>query len=387
MLVESCTNCEHVAEAKLTATDGVYTGSVATGSVCYDDGWAGEKPTDIHYSNNTGAGTATAWITVEGKKLTTTFAIAPYDISSGHSAVKLDPAGGVYTGQPHHPTVTFGDGTLVEGMDYTAAWSGNLTDVGKYVLTITGKGNYTGIRTVTYEIGKATPAVEAPRAKELAYNGQEQPLVEPGKTGQGSVVYSTNESGPYTTSIPTGNTVGTYTVWYQVDVGSNPNYQNTAPESMEVTIGKAVLTPVITGTVSKVYDGNTHVMDSRDLVISAGEIVAGEDVKLTADYTYADADAGENKIIHAGSITIQGENAGNYRLAADTASAPVGRDRRHQPPGAGCAADSDEEKREKVRKASGGCCKTTQQLPAFYAADTEKRKIVSRGFRSNRRWE
>lgn len=48
----------------------------------------------------------------------------------------------------------------------------------------------------------------------------------------------------YTTSIPTATAVGTYTVWYKVEGGSN--YNDTAPAKVDVTIGKATMTPTPT---------------------------------------------------------------------------------------------------------------------------------------------
>lgn len=49
------------------------------------------------------------------------------------------------------PTVTWSGTTLVNGTDYTLSYSNN-TAVGTATITITGKGNYTGTKTVTFKI-------------------------------------------------------------------------------------------------------------------------------------------------------------------------------------------------------------------------------------------
>ncbi len=57
------------------------------------------------------------------------------------------------------PVVKMGSTTLVEGTDYTLAYSNNV-NVGTATITITGKGNYTGTKTVTFDI--VEPEVEEP---------------------------------------------------------------------------------------------------------------------------------------------------------------------------------------------------------------------------------
>lgn len=60
-----------------------------------------------------------------------------------------------WTGKPltPKPTVTVGDATLVEGEDYTLEYKDN-TEEGTATITITGKGDYTGTKTVQFEIVK-----------------------------------------------------------------------------------------------------------------------------------------------------------------------------------------------------------------------------------------
>lgn len=73
--------------------------------------------------------------------------------------VELDPSYSLsYTGQPLEPPITVYQGNketgmLVRNTDYTAVYSDNI-NVGTGRITITGMGNYTGSRQVTFEIGK-----------------------------------------------------------------------------------------------------------------------------------------------------------------------------------------------------------------------------------------
>ena len=81
-----------------------------------------------------------------------------------------------YTGKPIIPKVKveLGKVSLVNNTDYTIAYTNNI-NAGTATVTITGKGNYTGLVTKTFKINKAantlkvkakTPAVKYARLKE-----------------------------------------------------------------------------------------------------------------------------------------------------------------------------------------------------------------------------
>ena len=91
------------------------------------------------------------------------------------------------------------------------------------------------------------------------------------------------------------------------------------------TITKKTLTPSISGTVSKEYDGTTGVPAGHGLSIALDGAIDGESVSATAtSYVYVDANVGENKTITATGITLTGAAAGNYALSATTVSGSVG---------------------------------------------------------------
>ena len=89
-------------------------------------------------------------------------------------------------------------------------------------------------------------------------------------------------------------------------------------------IARKELTASISGSVTKVYDGNTYVPDGLSITLE-GVIPGDKDnVTATATYTFDSADAGEGKTINASDITLSGEKAGNYKLRNTTTTGDVG---------------------------------------------------------------
>lgn len=134
----------------------VYTGSAITPDVTVTcNGAELEKGTDytLTYTNNTNIGTATVKITGKGSytgTITKTFAITKKSVSGlTISAI----ANQTYTGSAiaPSPSVKYGNVTLVKDKDYTLTYTNN-TNVGTATIKITGKGNYTGTTSKTFNI-------------------------------------------------------------------------------------------------------------------------------------------------------------------------------------------------------------------------------------------
>ncbi len=70
---------------------------------------------------------------------------------------------------------------------------------------------------------------------------------------------------------------------------------------------KTLVTPSITGTASKVYDGDTSVPSGLSITLSG--IDEADTVTATATFTYDNADVGTGKTITATSITLEGADA------------------------------------------------------------------------------
>lgn len=84
------------------------------------------------------------------------------------------------------------------------------------------------------------------------------------------------------------------------------------------------LTPTITGTTSKTYDGTTE-YTGDDLTIKLDGLVNDDVISATADFAYSDANAGTNKTITATNIVLEGTKAGNYFIDEEAVvSANVG---------------------------------------------------------------
>ncbi len=125
-----------------------------------------------------------------------------------------------------------------------------------------GVGPHTGTITVTYKaensaidrtataqvsltVDKATATVTKPKGKtELTYTGKEQDLIEAGSVseGPGTMKYSLTGGDDYSTEIPKGKDVGSYTVYWKVDGADETNYdygEVGTSGTVTVTIGQA----------------------------------------------------------------------------------------------------------------------------------------------------
>lgn len=80
-----------------------------------------------------------------------------------------------YNGSEQKPTVSAAEGSkMVEGIDYTVKYPEASTNAGSYKVTVTGKGNYTGIVELSYKIN---PAIyELPTGAKITTELAEYPL-------------------------------------------------------------------------------------------------------------------------------------------------------------------------------------------------------------------
>ena len=160
-------------------------------------------------------------------------------------SVTLD--GWTYGEAPNTPIVTGNTGNGEESFKYVKkgseepesetvpTWPGTYT-VFAYVEE---SGDYAfGYAEADFTIAKGTPAVTAPKARNLVYTGASQELVEAGVAVGGEMQYAlgteTVATQPYTTSIPTATDAGTYYVWYKV-VGDE-NHSDSVPACVPVVI-------------------------------------------------------------------------------------------------------------------------------------------------------
>lgn len=115
-----------------------------------------KKYYDIEYRDNTNAGEAKIIVTGKDEEgytgsIETTYMIKAADISS--YGMSLSKTTFSYNGKAQDPTVTLSDGNkkLVLNKDYKITYT-NDVNVGTAKVTVTGIGNYTGSKTMTYKI-------------------------------------------------------------------------------------------------------------------------------------------------------------------------------------------------------------------------------------------
>ena len=130
--------------------------------------------------------------------------------------------------------------TLTAGTDYVIL--GNTgTNAGSYTLQVCGINNYYGTNNVSWSIAKATTSVIAPTAKTgLAYDGTEKALINAGGVSTGATLQYSLDDTNYSTNIPSGTNVGTYTVYYRA-VG-DANHTDVSADTLTVTISKGTRT-------------------------------------------------------------------------------------------------------------------------------------------------
>ena len=143
---------------------------------------------DYRYAANTNVGTAT--LTVTGKGNYTGTIIAAFEITPKALTVAGTNIAGIsdltYTGSTLEPKPAITDVArsvaLVEGVDFEYIYAAN-TNVGTAIVSITGKGNYTGRLSATFEIVAkelTVDAVDIAAISDLTYTGsalQPKPVV------------------------------------------------------------------------------------------------------------------------------------------------------------------------------------------------------------------
>lgn len=230
-----------------------------------------------------------------------------YTVEKGQAAVTKAPTAKTltYNGSAQ-PLVTAGTatgGTLVYSLEQDGAYTAAIptgTNAGKYSVWyyVKGDDNHNGTNPVevTVTIAKADPAVTAPvPVTGLTYTGEEYELITAGTTTGGTLVYSLDENGEYTDTIPTGTAAQSYTVWYKVQ--GNENYNGTEAASVTAVIGNAL------AEVTEAPEANTLTYTGQaQALVTAGEATGG-------DMMYRLGDSGE----FSADIPT-GTNAGDYSV-------------------------------------------------------------------------
>ena len=206
----------------------------------------------------------------------------------------------VFNGTELKPTVTVkdGDAVLVEGTDYTLAYTNNV-NVGTATVTATGIGNYTGTQTKEFSITKADMTITAPAAiSGLVYTTQPQALATAGTVEGGEMMYSLDNQ-TWAKTVPTGTDAKEYTVYYKIE--ADANHKAVDPQNFKVTIDKATLTAAQLTETNFVY--NQQEQTALVSYVNAGTIV----VPATS------YDVEGNKATNVGNYEAKMTGKGNFK--------------------------------------------------------------------------
>lgn len=188
---------------------------------------------------------------------------------------------------------------------------------------VVGGSNYNDIAAASFQvsIGKATPTVTPPTAKNLTYTGSAQVLANAGSTTGGTMQYSSDNSN-WSTTIPSGTNANTsgYTVYYRVAGGTN--YNDIAAASITVPIAKANATLSVSPTTAKIGLQNyqtgvaatiTYVGDGTLSAVSSDTSVAVVAGSGTTSLTIT----GDGVTEGSATITISATAGSNYNAPSN----------------------------------------------------------------------
>ena len=263
------------------------------------------KGTDVgEYTNTVFDGTATVekdGVDVTNKVVVKTRAgklvITPKSISTQEITV-TKPADSQYDGNEHKnkPTVKDGEKVLVENTDYTLSYSEDVINAGTVTVTITGKGNYSQVTTVDYQITPRTVKLTS-GSDSKTYDGT--PLVKhdvtPSEDGFAKDDGATYEFTGSQTNVGTSDNTFTYAL---KDGTLASNYIITT-EAGKLTVNP--VTDEVTVTIKE--HSAEHVYDGTE------KTVTGYDVKSISNKHYTKDD-----FTFTGKAEVKGTNVGEYPM-------------------------------------------------------------------------
>gem|GEM_PF-1769176 len=225
------------------------------------------------YSDNTNAGTA--YINLTGKGNYTGTYSFPFSIGGlnlNDSTLALSQQSYTYSGSECKPnvTVTYNGTKLTSGTDYSVKYANN-TNAGTATVTVTGKGNYSGTKQITFKINpKSLLNLTFSSISDVTYSGtayEPKVTITDGSTSltKGTdykVTYSNNtepgEASVYVEGI--NNYTGTKTLKFTIK--GKPISDTTLAVSSCTYTGKAQQPTVI------VTDGTTRLTQGTDYTVS-----------------------------------------------------------------------------------------------------------------------
>ena len=218
-------------------------------------------------------------LTISPKSITPDGPDTPEDEKTGITVTK--PEDSKYNGEEHKnkPTVTDTKTgkTLVEGTDYTLAYSDDVTNAGKVTVTITGIGNYSGTTTTNYQITKRDVILTSGSASKV-YDKTALTNDTVTVSGEG---FAKNEGATYKVT-GSRTKVGTSKNTFTYELKSNTTASNYNIEvkfgELKVTAQDGEVVVTITGRSDSVeYDGHEKSVQGYDVTITEGSKYTTDD--------------------------------------------------------------------------------------------------------------
>ena len=254
----------------------------------------------------------------------------PSDPDKRYTGAEVDdPSDSTYDGGTHKwaPTVKSAEGDeLTEGTDYDVVYkrgddaTDNFTDAGTITVVITGKGNYAGTVTKTYEIKKATLKVSTPSASKV-YDGTALTAAATESNVEGLVAGETaavKATGSQTEVGSSDNTYGgiewgtakasNYSVELEDEGTLTVLAQSIDPKTDPSDPDKRYTGAEVDDPSDSTYDGGTHKWAPTVKSAEGDELTEGTDY----DVVYKRGDDATDNFTDAGTITVVITGKGNY---------------------------------------------------------------------------
>ena len=233
-------------------------------------------------------------LTISPKSITPDGPNTPEEKKTGITVTA--PEGSKYDGEEHRNkpivTDTKTDKVLIEGTDYTLAYSEDVVNAGTVTVTVKGIGNYEGSFEVTYEITKRNVTLTSGSASKV-YDKNALTKDEVTVSGEG---FAKNEGATYKVT-GSRTKVGTSKNTFTYELKSNTkasNYNITKVEGdLVVTAQDGEVVVTITGHSDSVeYDGNEKSVSGYDVTITEGSKYTTDDFTFNGNAEAKGTEAG-----------------------------------------------------------------------------------------------
>lgn len=258
----------------------------------------------ISYANNVAVGTATATITGIGNysgSYRTTFNI----YGNMNMATVAEIPTQEYTGSPVTPVpvISLGGNKLTEGTDYTLEYKNN-TERGTATIVITGMGQYTGTKTITFTIARELSDETSIRGVAASYTYTGSAITPPVRVEDNGVLLTKGRD--YQVSYKDNVNAGTATI----TVTGIDKYQGSKSVTFKINpqqLGRATVSKI----ANQTYNGKTL---KPSIKVTSGNVTLQNNKDYTVVYVGGEK-PGMASVIIKGTGNFTGTQTVNYNIA------------------------------------------------------------------------